>query len=211
MKKALVLTVLACLVSAGAFALDLSVGVKVGGSATLGDSQYDPADLNDSKGLMGGFFGFGFTGGIAAELGFSPLFSVEADVLYAGMFNYGYHAAGTVPITYSGKSKTTFSTLEIPVLAKASFGGFFVDAGPSLIIPVSKMKNDHPLAGESESEADMALGVAGGVGYGFDAGQGEMTVELRFTRNLTSLLDGGATGRTYFNRIDLMAGYSFGL
>ena len=215
MKKALVLAVLVCLVSAGAFALDLSVGAKLGGSMILGDSEHDPGDLNDDDGLKGGLLGFGITGGVAVELGFTPLFSVEADILYAGMFNYGYYAE--VPGLYSGKNKTKFSALEIPVLAKASFGGFFVDAGPSLIIPVSKLKNDSPapppFGGESESDADVALGITGGLGYGFDVGKGEMTVELRFTRSLTGIHDDvdGGTGKTNYNRLDLMAGYSFGL
>jgi len=203
MKKIAYVLIIMLAAAASVSALDVSGGVKAGGGMVINGG--DKADNYDSTKL-----GYGFGGGAAFEMGFHPMAAVEVDVLYTFMNGYGQKLDGDIEFG------SRVSTLEFPVLAKGRFemgpGKLTVSAGPSMILLLGDMKTTTKLADDSENETDVEfdnsflLGVTGGIGYAMPAGPGDVTLDLRYTRTLTSMFD---STKSYYNRVDLLVGYSY--
>jgi hypothetical protein len=162
----------------------------------------------------------GFTFGVAAPISISEQFSVQPELLY---------------VQKGGKLKSddvtasvTFNYLEIPVMARAHFGGFYLGAGPYLGIALSgKVKFDFTgiLSGTSV-EADVNIGndpeedglkrtdfgLCFGLGYGLEIGTGKLVFDARYGLGLSNTTPGGDSDNFNKNRnIALTVGYAIPL
>ncbi|WP_266364408.1 porin family protein [Tellurirhabdus rosea] len=153
------------------------IGFRVGGNAsTFGG-------VNDSQ--LGGGVSIervmGFHGGLVINIG-GPKFSVQPEILYS---QYGFKiAAGSEYLKFK------YNMVEVPILAKASFGKpgmkVFVNAGPvvsyvlngTMSYSASGETGSQPL--DMKNEGRVAYGAAGGLGISLAAGPGRVSVEGRY-------------------------------
>jgi len=158
----------------------------------------------------------GFTFGVAAPISISEQFSVQPELLY---------------VQKGGKLKSdgvtasaTFNYLEIPVMARAHFGGFYLGAGPYLGIALSgKGKIDD---GSTSVEFDVNIGtdpeedglkptdfgLCFGLGYGLEIGSGKLVFDARYGLGLSNIRTGGDSNNFDKNRnIALTVGYAIPL
>jgi len=216
MKKIIVLFTALALVAVSASAIDFHVGVKAGGSLALGAGS-KPVDFVDAR------LGWGFVGGVAADIGILDFLAVELDVFYSGMNNVGYNSDGS-NILLGGPFNwvmQSVSMIEIPVLVKGSFdlgpGSLFLSAGGDFFI----MLGDNPAIIQDANKIDDSIlpnytntflyGIAAGLGYSFSLGTGTLSVELRYKLSLNYFWEKGGNilNDNGLQGFDLIIGYYF--
>jgi hypothetical protein len=204
MKRVLALALAALVIPAAAFALDLTVGPRIG----FGSYQVFSDDINDLLDAADGKRGFGpgFQAGVFAEIGLMPMLAVQPEVLFT-------HARPKLKYEIAGNDASfTFvsNTIDIPVLIKGKFDagpvGATVFAGPVAQIKVGTWKTIDD-DGTTETETDVpdddlkTFAFGGVVGGGVEVpglGPGNLMIDLRFFLGLTSFDDssGGLDARS---------------
>lgn len=170
----------------------------------------------DKKSLVG------FNVGVVTNIGISEMFSIQPELFFS---QQGYRFGGTVldsPATVT----QTFNYVNLPILAKATFGEGnvrgYVNLGPYVGYMVGG-KNTVDLQGnKSTSKTDFALekqlnrfdfGIAAGGGALFKLGQGDLMLDLRYSLGLTTVSDKVIfeTGRDTNSVPSISVGYLFPL
>ena len=162
MKKLLLIAVLAVgFVSANAQKVELipKAGISI--------NRQDISGKKTKVGFQGGM-GVNITTGLKN-------FSVQPELNYV--------QKGTKIKGVDGKSTYKFNYLEVPVLAKYSFGPVYVDAGPSLGLRIAR--NDNAKTFTDTKRLD--FGVQGGLGVAVPAGPGKIVLDGRYDLGLTKV------------------------
>ena len=185
-------------------------GISVGPRIGLNFSQFGYSDASDEaikdaeenrKMLTG------INGGIVFNIGVNDMFSVQPELLYSGK---GTKLESSEDA--EAKYENTLNYLEVPVLAKFSFGSedfkFFINAGPSISYAIG---GKHKISGgvlsfEEDVEFDYSeaedklfaspvskfnrldVGLVGGAGIGINAGPGMFTLEGRYGYGLSDVI-----------------------
>lgn len=192
MKKRVLLLTSACLLAFGAQA---QISIIPKGGVTLATVSHDEEPRGQESKV-------GFVGGAAVEIGLvENFFSVQPELLFIQK-GEKYDAAGVT-------TRSTLNYLELPVLAKVSFGSEvikgYVNAGPSLSLGLS---GTHKVEGGEtpgerairfgsrgsdanrqyvDSRFDFGLQFGGGVRVG--VGPGAVIGDVRYGLGLTDLYD----------------------
>jgi hypothetical protein len=215
MKKIIVLFTALALVAVSASAIDFHIGVKAGGSLALGAGS-EPPDFDSAR------FGWGFVGGIAADIGILDFLGVELDVFYSGMNDFGYNSDGSLaPFGPTDWSTQTISMIEIPILVKGSLelgpGSLFLSAGGDLFF----LLGDKPIIKWDGTKLDSSTlpdytnsvlyGIAAGLGYSFPIGAGTLSIELRYKYAFNYFWEegGSISNDSGISGFDLIIGYYF--
>lgn len=141
----------------------------------------------------------GITGGVALNVGVSDAFSIQPELLFV---QKGVKFEGN-----GGEQNIIINYLEVPVLAKYSFGSesvkAYVNAGPSIGFGIGGKNKAE--AGGIEAEEDVTFGTSGlnggedtfdnaldfgiqfGAGVGFGLGSGQVVLDVRYGLGLTNL------------------------
>jgi hypothetical protein len=147
---------------------------------------------------------FGIVGGFGLEIPLKGKFAIQPELLFA---QKGWKDKET-DSGITAKGSTTLNYLEIPVIVKAKFGGFYLNAGPSLGIGLNgKYKYSISDGQQSESgSGDIKFGKApdndnSDTGYvdhrtnvGLQLGAGyviaeKVMIDLRYGFGLSNLFD----------------------
>lgn len=180
MKKLLVLLV-SLVLSANAFAIELSAGPKLdlGLSGGIVRQHYDnvtikPATTAKFTGRIGGVFG----------IKINDMFSIEPEL----MIHFGN---GLTYVGYKKDVKMSGTTLELPVMAKLKFdlgpGKLVAAVGPQIDIILGKVKyGDEKMDLDDIGMDRLGLSVALGVEYELPLGPGSLVPGLRYQVNLTN-------------------------
>lgn len=184
-------------------ALDFSFGIE--GAVGLNTMK------EESSGVESDFdFIPGFRFGNTAELSFNEVTSLEAKVLFHNENGFSY-------ISPLGKSKTSFWTVDIPLIVKLTFAGiytipgkFSMFAGPTfnfLISDIEESLSGRKLEKSSLSLNPFVLGIEAGCEYDFTKSKG---FNIGFSVNC-DLTDFSNTTGIVANRICIMPyfGYKF--
>ncbi|MDR2767700.1 MAG: PorT family protein [Treponema sp.] len=147
-----------------------------------------------------------------------PKFSIQAEL--GLMINNGM----TVDTSYPGygkvmKVKASFTSLEIPVLARYDFldGPFTLGvlAGPYVSIPLGKLKAERTVyvgtgSGKEDYSINTRLGITAGVAAGYKVGPGSIVADLRFLNDFSPVKLGDGSKIDLFTRrgINLTLGYA---
>jgi hypothetical protein len=216
MKKIIVLFTALALVAVSASAIDFHVGVKAGGSLVMGAGTKAP-DYDSPH------FGWGFVGGVAADIGILDFLGLEIDAFYTSMNDFGYNSDGSLAFMgFPSNWSTQFvSMIEIPVLVKGKLemgpGSLVVSAGGDFFI----MLGDKPVVKTDANEVDSSLlskytntflyGIAAGLGYSFPIGTGTLSIELRYKYAFNYFWEEGGTipNDSGISGFDLIIGYYF--
>lgn len=141
----------------------------------------------------------GIHGGVAVNIGLNDMFSIQPEILYT---QKGYEVETTGEfLGYPVKMEqdATLNYLQIPVLARLSFGDdtkFFVNAGPSFGFGMGgKAKTTTTFMGKESNEdtdiesgdMEMDLGLMVGAGVGIKAGPGMLTLEGRYDHGFSAI------------------------
>jgi hypothetical protein len=165
----------------------LSLMPKLGlGMSTINFDKNNILDNDDRKSRLG------FVGGVAVNIGITEGFSVQPELNF---MSKGVHYE--IPLA-SEKGKVNLSYLELPILAKYSFGGenfkAFINAGPSLGYAIAGKFTFSGLSLDAFGELEdgkfdnkLDLGVQFGAGAGFTAGPGQIVLDLRYGMSFTNL------------------------
>jgi hypothetical protein len=202
MKKLVLILLVLAVASGAAFGLDVafSAGPKAGANFGWGGGSdfNDSADALDGKGVAVGFAAGGFL-----NVAFSEQFSVQPEVLF---FQWKAKIKGDPDDTiYTANSVT------IPVLAKGSFamgpGSLFILGGPAVTILIGDITTETGDT-ETETEPDNSTLFAAAVGVGYEApmGPGNLSAELRYSRNFGEFVD---DTEIFFNAASVLIGYGF--
>ncbi|MBR6583688.1 MAG: PorT family protein [Treponema sp.] len=180
MKKLLVLLV-GLVLSANAFAIELSAGPKLdlGLFGGIIRQHYDnvtvkPATTAKFTGRIGGVFG----------IKINDMFSIEPEL----MIHFGN---GLTYVGYKKDVKMSGTTLELPVMAKLKFdlgpGKLVAAVGPQIDIILGKVKyGDEKVDLDDYGMDRLGLSVAAGVEYELPLGPGSLVPGLRYQVNLTN-------------------------
>ncbi|PYF72357.1 porin family protein [Pedobacter nutrimenti] len=167
------------------------------------DIQLIPkAGLSLSRQSISNVSGEGFKTGFTAGLGLNfqiakSSFSIQPELNYV---SEGTKIKGT-------NLKYNLNYLEIPVLAKYTFGPVYVNAGPSLGLAVGGKEKMEALYGAKINKLD--FGIQMGAGVAIPAGKGSILLDGRYALGLTDVNKGPATAK---NRgILLTIGYAIPL
>jgi hypothetical protein len=174
-------------------------GLYIGGHAGINIANQRITTGSDSVKAPGTRDITGLNLGATVGYSFSEMFAVQAELKFLQKgFDLSEEIMG---IKFS--SQTTMNYLEIPVLAKVSFGEsfkFFLNAGPSLGIALTG-KSVTEVMGQKEeqdlfeknaegktavSRMDFSLAVGGGIGI--QAGPGTVGLEVRYLMGMSNLL-----------------------
>lgn len=179
MKKLLVLLV-SLVLSANAFAIELSAGPKLdlglsGGIIRQhwGDVTVKPATTARFTGRVGGVFG----------IKINDMFAIEPELMIH--FGNGLTYAG------DGNGKMYGTTLELPVMAKFKFdlgpGKLVAAVGPQIDIILGKVNYGDEKVDVDDAYMDrLGLSVAAGVEYELPLGPGSLVPGVRYQVNLTN-------------------------
>jgi hypothetical protein len=157
--------------------------------------------LKDEIDGQGSTVGFLFGAGFNLPLDADGFFSIQPELLY---IQKGFGLKGTdtsTGYTVTFDTDNHFNYLELPVLAKISFGSEtikgYVNAGPSIGYALSgKTKGTATIQGQSQNideKADLSagnradFGLQFGGGIGFQAGPGSILLDLRYGYGLSNL------------------------
>lgn len=197
----------------------ISYGVRAGvtNSTMRGDAVQSFQNLLDfadgavSTGSKTGFYAGGFV-----SIPVSENFSVEPGINYA---QKGYELRGSVGIKgadiLTGKSELDLGYLEVPVLAKAGFGGLQLFAGPQLGYLASanlrttagalgfNFINDNRDVKAQFNPLDVSL--TGGIGYSFASG---FSVNAAYDHGL-SKVNSGKSLEAYNQAVKVGVGFRF--
>jgi hypothetical protein len=155
-----------------------------------------------------------------------PKFSIQAELGF--MANNGMVLSGTMPDDTDVELRGSFTSLDIPVLARYEFledpVSLSVLGGPYLAFPLSKMKGELSMSpdtsGESGSENTkidgIRFGITLGLAAGYKLGPGSIVADLRFLTDFnpvrTKILGGAKTESVFTRRgINLTVGYEMKL
>ncbi|CAM3449503.1 porin family protein [Pontibacter korlensis] len=203
MKNKILLTVAAALgLAFAAEAQTVSIGPRVGATFAKLNLSGDDEFTDEVKDLIQSKPGLQF--GAVANVMVNDLFSVQPELLYV---QKGYQ------IEEGGVSaKETMNYLEVPVLAKISFGSGqvqgFVTAGPSVGYWLSA-KNKYEYDGEEETEDyefedednRTEFGANFGVGLAYKVGAGALNLDVRYGLGLSNLYDDSGDDSKVKNRV----------
>lgn len=202
MKKIITVTAILLMFSA-LNALDFSFGIE--GAAALNSMKVESGSVESDFDFIPGFR-FGST----AELSFNKVTALESKVLF-------HNGNGFSCVTAGGKTKTSFWTVEVPLVVKLTFAGietvpgrFSMFAGPSFNFLIGNVKES--VAGIVKDGASLSLnpfvmGLEAGCEYAFTKADG-FKIGLSVNCDLTDFSK--ADGVTA-NRISVMPyfGYRF--
>lgn len=179
MKKLLVLLV-SLVLSANAFAIELSAGPKLdlglsGGIIRFHESGLiiKPDTAARFTGRVGGVFG----------IKINDMFSIEPELMI--------HFGNGSTITIFEDEKLYGTTLELPVMAKFKFdlgpGKLVAAVGPQIDIILGKVNFGDEKVDLDDADMDrLGLSVAAGVEYELPLGPGSLVPGLRYQVNLTN-------------------------
>ncbi len=202
MKKIIFATAILLMFSA-LNAMDFSLGIE--GAAGLNTMKVESGSVESDFDFIPGFR-FGST----AELSFSEVTALEAKVLF-------HNGNGYSCVTAAGKAKTSFWTVDVPLVVKLTFAGidsipgrFSLFAGPSFNFLVGSVEES--VAGVRKDNSSLSLnpfvlGLEAGCEYAFTHSDG-FRIGLSVNCDLT---DFSKTSNVRANRISVMPylGYRF--
>lgn len=187
----------------------LNLGTQV---VTGGDSEEEDAWNDEVKANTG------IQLGAVANFGISELFSLQPELLFVQK-GYKFEEDGM-----SAKGK--YSYLEVPVLAKISFGNEqlkgFVTAGPTLGYWLSGKDTFEAGGGEISGDIDFdddedgvekrfEAGASIGVGLAYKVGPGALNFDVRYGAGFTSVYESDDDAKLKNSGISLSVAYLFGL
>ena len=207
MKKALLsLAVLAaCTGVARAQDTDTHFGIKAGASL----SNFVGKDVSSTSSYL-----FGFHAGFVANVAFSERFSLQPELLYSTK-------GAKDKLDVLGTSITATQSLhyiELPILVKAKFSQFFVEAGPQfggLLRGKAKVEGGSASEDETNTKQFSFLDFGYAVGLGYQLESGPM-IGARYNGGLSNVaesvsVNGLATQvKARNNAFQLYVGYMFG-
>jgi hypothetical protein len=198
-------------------------GFKIGPKAgiNLANLSFDP-DLQSGVDKSSRL---GFKFGAAAELGFSPMFAVQIEPMYAqkgAELEFDAQDPNTGQVI-KGTQDLKLAFIEIPILFKVKFSAGsitpYVFAGPNIGILLSS-DIEQEIAGQT-AEADIKDQTSSidfvidfGAGIGFAVGPGvALTFDARYALGLTDLNDDPQAGNQTIKSsgIQILVGAMFGL
>jgi hypothetical protein len=176
MRKVVVLVLVAMLVPATVFGLELTLGARagLGHFGAWGDDYADTIDAVDGSRQ----FSLGFTGGLYASFGLVDLLAVQPELWFT---QGGYSIQGDTDEAFTSR------TLEAPILGKLRFSagplsviGLF---GPNLRFKVADFESE--LDGDTSDVPDKELksavvGSVLGAGAELNVGVGILSADLRY-------------------------------
>jgi hypothetical protein len=194
MKKQILLAAACCGLAFASQAQGIKVGPRIG--VNFATMAFDPEEEGfDPKSRTG------LQAGLVVNIGVNEMFSIQPEILFS---QKGYKVEETED-GIEGKLDVATSYLEVPILAKVQFGSGgvkpFINAGPyfgywmggntKLTIDGDDIfDEDFDFDDESMDNANrMDIGLSVGAGIGFDAGPGQLTLDVRYGLGLTSLSD----------------------
>ena len=210
MKKLLVCALVAALLPACLFALDLSAGVKGGVGIQMFNGQ-DWKDLLDFFGETNGMK-LGLSAAVFLNIGITDTFSIQPEA--------GYSLLGGKEVDSSADYYARYSmdTLEVPVFFMPKFsigsGTLVLFAGPDLFFLLGDIKGAEYLSGTKITEGDfpvdnsLLFGIAGGIGYVFPLGSGSLVLDAKYAQVLTKMFD---DVKWYTGGLNVRIGYAFKL
>ncbi len=181
------------LVSVLAFSYAQAQSVKIGLKGGINYSNVN-GDLtaqtnHDSK--------IGFHGGITSNFSlFSDVLSLQPELLYSQKgYNYkNEEFKDDKGIIHESKGKMNFSYLDLPVLLKGNFKGFFVEAGPQLSylmqvqdkteVSVNNIEEKDVTNVSKDNLDELEIGYVAGTGYQFKNG---MSLGVRYNGTIDGL------------------------
>ncbi|KIO76656.1 hypothetical protein TH53_13930 [Pedobacter lusitanus] len=126
----------------------------------------------------------GFTAGLGVNFKVkNSAFSVQPELNYV--------SAGTK--IKNDKTKYNLNYLELPVLAKYSFGPVYINAGPAIGLAVGDVKKIESLYGAKVQKFNFGIQMGGGVAI--PVGKGSVLVDARYSLGLTDVNKGPATAK----------------
>lgn len=197
----------------GAAYAQISIGPKAGVNLSTITGKNS---LNDKKLLPG------FNVGAVANIGINGIFSIQPELSFS---QQGYRFGGTIldaPATVT----QTFNYINLPVLAKATFGEGnvrgYVNAGPYLgymtggknTVAFEDSKSSEKIDFANQSELNrLDFGIAAGGGALFKAGRGDLMLDVRYQVGLTTVSDDVIfeAGRDTNSVLGVSVGYLFPL
>mgnify|MGYP005609543009 FL=1 len=199
MKKLLVLLV-SLVLSANAFAIELSAGPKLdlGLSGGIIRRHYDDVTVKPDTAAK-------FTGRIGGVFGIkiNDMFAIEPEL----MIHFGNGLAD--------EDGTMFgTTLELPVMAKFKFnlgpGKLVAAVGPQIDIILGKVNYYGKKVDVDDAHMDrLGLSVAAGVEYELPLGPGSLVPGLRYQVNLTNWANSDADDRNKMRFYSIMPSVSY--
>lgn len=131
------------------------------------------------KGMNGEKSKVGFQGGVGLNIktGLGG-FSVQPEV--------NYISKGTKIKNNFGEQDYNFNYIEVPVLAKYSFGPVFVNAGPSIAFQMGKNDKVRSAYGKTKS---IDFGIQMGAGVAIPVGPGKMILDGRYNLGFSDIAD----------------------
>jgi hypothetical protein len=183
---------------------DNHFGIKAGASL----SNFVGKDVDNSDNL------FGFHAGFVANIALGDRLSVQPELLYSTKGAKAEASGGGTTI----KGTQSLHYVELPILVKAKFNQFFVEAGPQAGVLVrAKSKVEGGGVDESISNKDefnlVDFGYAAGIGYQLESGP---MVGLRYNGGFTNVdasevVNGQSIqSKARNSAFQLYVGYTFG-
>ncbi len=207
MKRIIALLMVLSVAATGAFALELTLGLK-GGVGHFDAWGSDYADLLDENDLERDF-SFGGSIGAFGRFGLVRRWSLQPEILFT--------SGGQ---KYSGSSgsgddwvRVVRRTIEVPILVRRQFNlgplALAAFAGPNVQFKVGDFKLAQEGVDDTEitDQKSMAFGADLGVGVDFQILRGVLTTDLRYSLGLTPWDDGDAEVNTKPQSVRLFVGY----
>ncbi|MDR1174605.1 MAG: OmpA family protein [Treponema sp.] len=212
-KTAFIVTLLLCGLVAANAQNGFFAGVKAGGELGLSRLGGDLKDLAQTR------FGtvpdekllFSFTAGAYGGYAFTDWFAALAGADF-------YYAQGLSLDEPEGSGSITYSSLDIPLLARFSLPlhpfTLGLQAGPFLSIPVGTIHTEGGIfIGESKPEG-FVFGASGGLFAAFPLGPGRVTGDIRYLHDVTPLkgtIEHSGGGKEFLSRRGMvfMLGYEY--
>ena len=184
---------------------DNHFGVKVGGSLT----NFVGSDVSSSSSNK-----IGFHGGFVANIALGNRLSVQPELLYSMKGAKDEVSLGGTTI----KATQTLHYIELPILLKAKFNQFFVEAGPQAgVLFDASVKTEGGSSSATESNKDqfneVLFGYAAGFGYQLESG---LMLGLRYNGDFNNVTRGVTANnvKTQANArnsaFQVYVGYTFG-
>ncbi len=205
MKRLIALLIVLCVAATGAFALELTLGLKggVGHFDAWGSDYSDLLDENDGSRALS----LGGSIGVFGRFGLVRRWSLQPEVLFT---SGGQKYSGS-----SGSGDDWFRvvrrTIEVPILVRRQFNlgplTLAAFAGPNAQFKVGEFKRVQD-GDETEltDQKPMAFGADVGVGMDFQILRGVLTTDLRYSLGVTSWDDTG-DDNTKPQAVRLFVGY----
>jgi len=177
----------------------LSLGIKGG----MNMANVTGSDVNNTDSYMG------IAAGAYATIGLLPNIAIQPELLYS---QKGFQTSGEI-LGYTYEQKSHINYMEIPVLAKISFGAIikpYVLAGPYFATKLG-VSSEYTLNGVSTSSTDDAGIASSDMGLTFGAGVQtpvKLSLEARYSMGLSSIDDSDWNLDVKNSNISLMVGFA---